>query len=69
MKFLNINVDFKKPETEIEKIIEKCGGENVRCSSSYSGARVEFRIDDKLDERVFKKTVCDALSRQGYRAH
>ena len=69
MKYVNINVEFKKPETEIEKIVKQCGGENVRCSSNWSGARVDFKIDDKLDERVFKKTVCDQLRIKGYRAY
>ena len=51
----NINVEFNKPEKEIEGIVTKCGGQSARCSSTYSGARVDFRIDDKLDEKVFKK--------------
>lgn len=69
MKNLNISVDFKKPEKEIESIVSKCGGQNVRCSSSWSGARVDFRIDDSLDERVFKKTVIDILRNKGYKAY
>ena len=50
-------------------LIKKCGAQDVRCSSSYSGARVDFKIDDKLDERVFKRTVCDELKRNGFRAN
>lgn len=69
MKYLNVNVEFEKPEKKIESVLKKCGAQDVRCSSSYSGARVDFKIDDKLDERAFKRTVCDELKRNGFRAY
>ena len=69
MKYLNINVEFNKPEKEIEGIVTKCGGQSPRCSSTYSGAKVDFRIDDKLDEKVFKKNVIDELKKKGFKAH
>lgn len=69
MKYLNVNVEFEKPEKKIESIVKNCGAKDVRCSSSWSGARVEFKIDDALDDRVFKKKVCDELRRGGFRAN
>lgn len=68
MKYLDLSVDFEKPEKKIETIVKNCGAKDVRCSSSFSGARVEFKIDDSLDERVFKNKVCSELNRSGFRA-
>ena len=69
MKYLNINVEFNKPEKEIESIVTKCGGQSARCSSTYSVAKFDFRIDDKLDEKVFKKNLIDELKKKGFKAH
>ncbi len=42
---------------DIAQLIEKAGGNNVRSSTSYNGARFEFKIDDRIDERVFKSKL------------
>lgn len=57
------------PQKSIESLLSQAGGDNVRSSSSYNGARFDFRIDDRLDERKFKQDIIDALRRAGYRAY
>lgn len=57
------------PQKSIESLLGQAGGDNVRSSSSYNGARFDFRIDDRLDERKFKQDIIDALRRAGYRAY
>ena len=68
MKSLSLSVDYEKPEKKIEAIIKNLGVKDVRCQSSFSDARVDFRIDDSLDARVFKTKVCNELNRNGFRA-
>lgn len=106
MKYINLSVEFKNPEKElqeqlqrngarnisvrrnydgtvevrytvacpnpqkdIENMLEKSGGENVHSSENYNGARFDFRIDDRLDEKEFKKEIVEALRRAGFRAY
>ena len=106
MKSININVDFKDPEKEIQNelqrkgarnisirkgyngeievrytikaddpekeitnILEKAGAQSVRASKSWSGGRFDFRIEDRLDEREFKRNISDLLRRSGYRTN
>ncbi len=57
------------PQKEIEKMLSSSGGQSVRSSSSYNGARFDMKIDDRLDEREFKKQIIDALRRAGFRAN
>lgn len=57
------------PEKEILNALEKTGAQNVRSSSSYSGARFDFRLDDIIDEREFKRKISDALRSAGYRTN
>ena len=57
------------PAKEIENYLSKMGAENIRGSKSYNGARYDFRIDDMVDEREFKRKASDELRRAGYRAN
>ena len=68
---LEVRYEIKcaNPQKDISQLIEKLGGSNVRPSASYNGARFECRIDDRLDEREFKKQVIDVLRRAGFRAN
>lgn len=57
------------PQKDIEDMLNKSGGKNVHSSSSYNGARFDFRVDDIVDERVFKQKIIETLRRAGYRAN
>ena len=57
------------PDKDIIKTLEQAGAQNVRSSSSYGGARYEFRLDDMIDEREFKRKMSDILRRAGYRTN
>ena len=57
------------PEKEITSLLSNSGAQNVRANSSYNGARFEFRIDDMVDEREFKRKLSDVLRRSGYRSN
>lgn len=50
-------------------MLNKSGGKNVHSSSSYNGARFDFKVDDIVDERVFKQKIIETLRRAGYRAN
>ena len=68
---LEVRYEIKcsNPQKDIAQLIEKAGGNNVRPSTSYNGARFEFKIDDRIDERVFKKQIIDVLRKAGFRAN
>ncbi len=57
------------PEKDIAKTLEIAGAKSVRFSKTYSGARCEFKLDDSVDEREFKRKLIDSLRRCGYRAN
>lgn len=57
------------PEKEIQTLLSNSGAKDVRSSSSYSGARFEYKLDDIVDEREFKKKIQETLRRSGYRAN
>lgn len=59
----------RNPQKDIENLLTRAGCQNVRGMQSYNGARFEFKIDDKLDERNFKRELSDILRRAGYRAN
>ena len=58
-----------KPQKDIEDMLNKAGGKNVHSSSSYNGARFDFKVDDIVDERVFKQKIIETLRRAGYRSN
>ena len=62
-------IKVANPEKEITSILEKAGAQSVRASNSWGGARFEFRIEDRLDEREFKKELSNTLRRAGYRSN
>ncbi len=68
----SVEVSYKiacaDPQKEIEKMLSSCG-QNVKSSSSYNGARFDMKIDDRLDEREFKKQIIETLRRAGFRAN
>ena len=57
------------PEKEIKTLVSNAGAKDIRSSSSYSGARFEYKLDDIVDEREFKKKLQESLRRSGYRAY
>lgn len=57
------------PEKEICTALERFGAQNVRSSNNYNGARYDFRLDDIIDEREFKRKISDALRSAGFRAN
>ena len=57
------------PEKEIARVLEGLGANNVRPSSTYNGARYDYRLNDIIDERDFKRKASDVLRRSGFRAN
>ncbi len=68
---LNVQYSIKcaNPQKDIELLLTKSGGKNVHSISSYNGARFDFRLDDIIDERVFKKQVIEILRKSGYKSY
>lgn len=66
---VSYTIKAANPQKEIESMLTQAGGKNVRSSSSYNGARYDFKIDDIIDERVFKQKIAETLRRAGYRAY
>ncbi|MCM1194372.1 MAG: hypothetical protein NC099_00990 [Corallococcus sp.] len=62
-------VKAANPQKDIENMLTQAGGKNVRSSSSYGGARYDFRVDDIVDERNFKQKIVETLRRAGFRAN
>ena len=60
-------VKLPDPEKEISEVLTKSGAQNVRASYGFSGGRFEFKLDDIIDEREFKKNVTSILRSTGYR--
>lgn len=57
------------PEKEIARVLEGLGANIVRPSSTYNGARYDYRLNDIIDERDFKRKASDVLRRSGFRAN
>lgn len=57
------------PEKDIQSILSQTGARDIRTSSNYSGARFDYRLDDMIDEREFKKKLQELLKRKGYRSY
>lgn len=57
------------PEKEIQNFLSTAGAKDVRSSSSYNGARFDYKLDDMVDEREFKRKLQESLRRSGYRAN
>ena len=53
-------------KSEITQIITSAGGKNITISDSFSGARFNYYIDDKCNEREIKKLIQDMLRRKNY---
>ena len=62
-------IKVSNPQKDIEDMLNKSGSKNVHSSSSYNGARFDFKVDDIVDERVFKQKIIETLRRAGYRAN
>ena len=45
------------PEKEIQTLLSNSGAKDVHSSSSYSGARFDYKLDDIVDEREFKRKL------------
>ena len=57
-----------KPEEEIKCILSSSGAKDIHSYSNYNGASFDYKLDDKTDEREFKRKVTDLLIKYGYRA-
>jgi len=57
------------PEKEIQSLLSSAGAKDVRSSSSYNGAKFDYKLDDIVDEREFKRKISDNLRRSGYSAY
>lgn len=57
------------PEKEIQNFLSTAGAKDVRSSSSYNGARFDYKLDDMVDEREFKRKLQETLRRSGYRTN
>lgn len=68
--WLSVRYEMKvaDPQHEIIQLIEKSGAKLVHLAINSCGAKFDFRIDDKLDEREFKRQMIDQLQSAGYRA-
>lgn len=62
-------IKVANPQKDIENILAQAGGKNVRPSPNYNGARYEIKLDDMIDERVFKQKITETLRKAGYRAN
>lgn len=57
------------PEKEIQSILSESGAKDVRSSYSYNGAKFDYKLDDMVDEKVFKRKLQDLLRRSGYKSY
>lgn len=57
------------PEKDIQSIISQTGARDISVSSNYGGARFDYKLDDIVDEREFKRKLQDLLRRKGYRSY
>lgn len=57
------------PEKEIQSLLSSAGANDVRSSSSYNGARFDYKLDDMIDEREFKRKISDNLRKSGYNSY
>lgn len=57
------------PEKEIQSLLSSAGANDVRYSSSYNGARFDYKLDDMIDEREFKRKIQETLRKCGYRTN
>ena len=53
----------------MQSLLSNAGAKDVRSSSSYNGARFDYKLDDIVDEREFKRKIQEVLNRSGYRAN
>ena len=57
------------PEKEIQNVLSQTGAKDIRSSSNYNGARFDYKLDDMIDEREFKRKLQELLRRNGYRSN
>jgi len=62
-------IKFADPEKEIQSLLSSAGAKDVHSSSSYNGARFDYKLDDMVDEKEFKRKLQETLRRSGYRAN
>lgn len=63
------SIKYANPEKEIQNILSQAGAKDVRPSSNYSGAKFDYKLDDIVDEREFKRKLQEILRRNGYRSN
>ena len=63
------SIKCSDPEKEIQNALSRAGAKDIRSSSNYNGARFEYKLDDIIDERTFKRELQDLLRRSGYRSY
>ena len=57
------------PEKEILTLLSNFGARDIRSSSSFCGARFDYKLDDLVDEREFKRKVQESLRKSGYKVN
>lgn len=57
------------PEKEIQSLLSSAGAKDVRSSSNYNGAKFDYKLDDIVDEREFKRKISDNLRKSGYNSY
>lgn len=63
------SIKCNDPEKEIQNILSKVGAQDVRSSSNWNGARFDYKINDIIDEREFKRKLTEELRKLGFRAN
>ena len=61
-------IKIPDPQKEIIQLVEKAGAKLYHLGVTNGGADFDFRIDDRLDEREFKRQMINQLKSAGYRA-
>ena len=57
---------LREGSIKIEEIIKSAGAKNVSVRETYGGAKFEYNLDDKVNEREIKKLIQDMLRRKNY---
>lgn len=62
-------VKCDNPEKDIQSVLSQTGTRDVRATTNGNGARFDYKLDDIVDEREFKRKLQDMLRRKGYRSY
>ena len=62
-------IKMPDPQKDIIQLVERTGAKLYHFGVTAGGANFDFRIDDRLDEREFKRQMINQLKSAGYRAN